>query len=183
MTDRIRLLELSFATTAGILEDVKPDQLGWPTPCTQWALRDLIAHMLSVLAEMGRAARGESAEEFGVIPAKDVAVGFRAEARRTLDAWQSIDPEMTIDIGFGPVSAAFAMNVNMCDTAVHGWDVARTLGCSADIPDELALHILEFEQQILDDNLRQAVGFSSPLEIGTNAGASDRLVAFLGRRP
>ena len=90
---------------------------------------------------------------------------------------------MTIDIGFGPVSATFAMNVNMCDTAVHGWYVARTLGYSADIPDELALHILEFEQRILDDNLRQAVGFGSPSEIGTTAGATDRLVAFLGRRP
>src|SRR5207247_6820407 len=39
-------LSRAFASTRGVLSNVKADQFDDPTPCTSWAVRDLINHIV-----------------------------------------------------------------------------------------------------------------------------------------
>ena len=66
---------------------VGPDQLGQPTPCTEWDVRDVVAHTIGVVVNMGRGARGDDLlpDVNGVAGRRhDPATQFRTEADRTL---------------------------------------------------------------------------------------------------
>ena len=42
-------LDHAVASTAGIVNTVRPDQAGAPTPCTEWDVRDLLNHIIGTL--------------------------------------------------------------------------------------------------------------------------------------
>jgi uncharacterized protein (TIGR03086 family) len=68
------------------------------------------------------------------------------------------------------------------DIAVHGWDLAKASGQQADLGDDLADEVLAFAQQTITDTTR-APRIGPEVAAGPGASATDRLVAFLGRRP
>src|SRR6266571_7330649 len=57
--DNVVLLQRVADQTTTIIDNVAPDQLGDPTPCTEWTVRDLINHitggatMFAISAEQG----------------------------------------------------------------------------------------------------------------------------------
>ncbi len=52
----------AVAATVGIVGKVRNDQLGLPTPCEQWTLRQLLAHMNGQHHGFAAAARGETSD-------------------------------------------------------------------------------------------------------------------------
>jgi uncharacterized protein (TIGR03086 family) len=68
------------------------------------------------------------------------------------------------------------------DIAVHGWDLAKATGQHADLDDELAHEVLAFARQTITDATR-APRIGPAIAVGPDRSATDRLVAFLGRRP
>src|SRR2546430_13879984 len=43
----LELFEAAAAQADGVVAAVRPDQLGDPTPCTDWTVRDVINHLTS----------------------------------------------------------------------------------------------------------------------------------------
>jgi mycothiol maleylpyruvate isomerase-like protein len=41
--------EYAIASTAEIIKGTAPDQASLPTPCTEWAVRDVISHVIGTL--------------------------------------------------------------------------------------------------------------------------------------
>ena len=68
------------------------------------------------------------------------------------------------------------------DIAVHGWDLARATGQQANLDDDLAGEVLAFARQAITDTTR-APRIGPEVAARPGASATDRLVAFLGRRP
>jgi uncharacterized protein (TIGR03086 family) len=58
-SDPISLYRAATGHASDVVEAVRPDQLGSPTPCTEWTVRQLIDHLVGG-TEYLLAARGES---------------------------------------------------------------------------------------------------------------------------
>jgi uncharacterized protein (TIGR03086 family) len=185
MTDLVQALDETFDYAAGVVKGVRPEDLDAPTPCTEWDLRNLLRHMTGVVVNMGRGAAGEEllADLNGYELEDDVGVQFSAELARTLAAWKARGLEGQVDVGAGPMPVPAAISVNLVDTSTHAWDVATATGQDAALPEELAATILGVAEGFVGPELRQAVGIGPPVPVPDDASATDRLVAFMGRRP
>ena len=177
-------LSETFDHTAKIVGGVQPGQLDDPTPCTEWRTRQLLSHVMGVVANMGRAARGEELADMNAYPLDDdFASQFRTEAERTLVAWKTKQPTDEVNVGAGPMPAQVAMTINLVDTTTHSWDIARATGQDATIPDELAGTALTAAKGFVNDDIRNFVGINPPVSVGADAGSTEQLVAFMGRKP
>jgi uncharacterized protein (TIGR03086 family) len=88
--------------------------------------------------------------------------------------------QRTCSMASGATPALVVANINLLDVVVHGWDIAQATGEAAQIPPRLAEAILGFARQAITEEQRRR-GFAA--EMATGDTASDRLVAFLGRKP
>jgi uncharacterized protein (TIGR03086 family) len=90
MTDIRPLDHRALAVTEEIVDQVKPVHLSRPTPCADWSLRQLLAHMIGQNYGFAAAADGESSDrtvwadrDFG----DDPAPAFRASSARVSAAF------------------------------------------------------------------------------------------------
>ena len=79
--------------------------------------------------------------------------------------------------------AQAGLSIDLLDTATHSWDIARAIGTPAALPDDVAATVLAVSQGFVNDDIRAFAGFDPAVDVGTNAGPTDQLVAFLGRCP
>jgi uncharacterized protein (TIGR03086 family) len=179
-------LSQTFDHTTKIVSGVRADQLDDQTPCSEWPLRTLLAHMTGVVVNMGRGASGSEllpSIEGYVMEPSDLGAQFRSEADRTLAAWRAHSDDDVVNVGAGPMPARVALGINLLDTATHSWDVARCTGQDANLPDTVAIAALACANQIVSDEIRGFAGFSPAISTGPDASPTDQLVAFLGRTP
>ena len=184
--EMLDVLSQTFDHTTKIVAGVGTDQLDAPTPCSEWPLRTLLAHMTGVVVNMGLGASGSellpSIEGFEIQP-DDLAAQFRTESDRTLAAWAKRSDGDEVNVGAGPMPASVALGINLLDTATHSWDVARCTGQDANLPDAVAVAALACAHQIVSDEIRGFAGFAPATPTGPDASPTDQLVAFLGRNP
>lgn len=178
-------LAQAFDHTTKVLSGVDAEDLDNPTPCTEWDVRTLVGHVLGVVTNMGRGARGEAIPSDPAVTSleADLAAQFRTVADATLAAWATRAADDTVNVGAGPMPVAAALSVNLIDTTTHSWDIARGTGQDAQIPDQVAATVLAVAQGFVTDEIRGFAGFGSPVAAGEGASPTDLLVAFLGRRP
>ena len=196
--EAIWLLEpaLGYALTvmAGITPElaVTPEFLARPTPCRGWNLRMLLLHASESLDAIHE---GIDAGRIGLGPAScdtdpastgaDPAGAFRQRASRLLDACAGRGPQQAsrrpevIRISDRLMTAGALASAGAIEIAVHGWDVSRACGPGQQIPRELAADLLAIAP-LLVPSPRHPL-FAAPVTVAPQAGASDRLTAFLGR--
>ena len=178
-------LSQTFDHTGKVIAGVRADQLDASTPCREWDVRALVTHTMGVVENMGRGASGaELLPDINAVTLDaDFGTQFRTEADRTLAAWTARGLEGQVDIGAGPMPAAAGISINLLDTATHSWDIARATGQDANLPDALATMVLAVGQDVVTDDTRKFAGIDPALPVGPDAGPTDQLVAFLGRKP
>ena len=184
------LLQQACASTDRIIEGIGDDQLGLPTPCEKWDVRALLNHVLATL-ENGRALLSDTEPAFdaapGELPPLDLAGDDPLKAYRlgveALAAAAGDDAFAALHASpFGDMPGAVLAGFVTLDVAVHGWDLARATGQQATLDDGLAEAILAFAHQTLSDDMREP-RIGPEVTVAADASATDRLVAFLGRRP
>jgi uncharacterized protein (TIGR03086 family) len=179
--DVVEALDLTFGNAQGVIAGVRADQLDDKTPCAEWTVRELLEHMIGVVAGMGAATRGESRSPFTL--GTDPAAQFAAASAGTLAAWRAPGVlDRMVDGGPGPMPGRVLAGINLLDTATHTWDVAVATGQPAALPDAVATAALEASQMIIQPEIRPG-RFGPELPAPSGATATDQLVAFLGRTP
>ncbi|TCN32101.1 uncharacterized protein (TIGR03086 family) [Kribbella orskensis] len=165
---------------------VRPDQLDLPTPCSEWNLGELIAHLV---AEN----RGFAANATGVIdrvawkpgPPDEITLAkFPATVEKVTAAFAEYAVlERPVEIReFGVFPGRVAVAVHFVDYLVHAWDVARAIGRPDPIPDELADAALRLSPLFPVE--RSAGGaFAAVVPVDADASASERLLGLVGRDP
>lgn len=182
--------------SAQVVDRVRGSDLDRPTPCAEWTLADLLAHMTAQHRGFAAAARGHGADE-SVWDAGTVADAIRADPAGTyaaathdvLDAFAADGvSEATFALPeFGPDATfpgALAIGFHFVDYAVHGWDVAATLGIPFELPADVITALLPLVMAIPDGDFRD----SSPSPFARAVTASpatdfEKILAHLGRRP
>ena len=174
------LLERAIGFALTSVQGVTPGMLPRRTPCRAWSLEELLLHLRDSLAALGEGAHlGRVAMEPGpLVAADDPVSAVRVSAVRLLRASGGLGRVSVGDrrLGGGLMAAAGAVEV-----AVHGWDVAQASGERRPIPPGLADELLKVCPAVVPEV--RAPLFAEPVAPGPDAGAGERLVAFLGRRP
>jgi len=179
----VELLERALAYTRGALATVTPDDLCNPTPCDLWRLGDLLAHMedsLDAFAEGAAGAVGLRSDAPTPLPARLAAL--QTKACGLLGAWTSARTSV-VDVGGRPVPVATISRVAALEIAVHGWDVGRTTGRGAPLPEDFATELLPIATIVANaPDARERFAPPVALPPGAGATASTRLLSLLGRR-
>jgi uncharacterized protein (TIGR03086 family) len=179
----VALLERAVGYALGCLDLADGTDLAARTPCADWDLAALLAHLDdSLLALHEAAATGRVFAEPGAPTAADPVALLRDRATRLVGAWAAPLPRREIALGDLDLAAALVTATGALEVAVHGWDVARACGVDRPVPAPLAVELLPLTRLFVtaaDRPDRFAPAVAAP----SGAAPGDRLVAFLGRRP
>lgn len=139
----LELMERSIGYARGVLRTVPGHAPQEPTPCRDWDLADLLAHMVDGLTAFVQAAAG-------VVP---------AEPRTGLPRDPALLAGHLLDLGCGvlggwvesddgcllgslPLPAEVLLEAAALEIAVHGWDVAQVCAPHRVLPPTLAAALL-----------------------------------------
>ncbi|MBE1487457.1 TIGR03086 family metal-binding protein [Plantactinospora soyae] len=189
------MADLQLATRAAaplveIVRNIKPDQLDAPTPCTEYAVRQLVNHLLFWGPSLEGAGRKEpvpapAASETEVdLTGGDWAADLAAQVGRTADAWsQSTAWEGTTRV-VGPTELPASMIGGMvvCEMVTHGWDLARATGQKPSWDDELLEYVHEEITRTAEQG-RQMGAYGPEVPVPASSSALDRALGLMGRDP
>lgn len=181
----LTLLERALNYTLGSLLAITPDDMGRPTPCRDWDLRALLAHMNDSLVALSEAADLGHVDLAGATdadPEADPVGTLQARACRLVGAWTNARSAGMVSVSGQPLTADVVAATGALEITVHGWDVAQACGYDRPIPSSLAAELLELAGLFVTDADRPAL-FAAPVPVPPRAGLGNRLVAFLGRTP
>ncbi len=176
-----------------VVSQVNHGDLGRPTPCSQWSLGELLAHMTVQHRGFAAAAAGRGADpavwQAGP-PAADPVGAYAAAADAVIAAFATGGaadrrfalPEIATAMTF---PGRQAMAFHLVDYVVHGWDVARCLGVGFEPDPEVLAVALKVAQAVPDGpgRLEPGSAFRPAVPAPVPAGALDQIVALLGRGP
>src|SRR6266567_88775 len=116
------------------LRTVHPDQWVWPTPCTEWNVRQLVNHMVRGNLNYLHLLDDGSGEDFLRLREADALgvdplAAYTESVRRCGEAFAA--PEVLrrdFDYPLGRVPGRQALAVRTTDTVIHTWDLARAIG-------------------------------------------------------
>jgi uncharacterized protein (TIGR03086 family) len=170
-----------------------PADLDRPTPCGEWALRDLLAHMIVQNNGFATSAEGGAADLADWQPGPlgpDPVADYAAATDRVVTAFAADDiyarpfalPEISPDFTF---PGAQAVGFHVIDCVVHGWDVARSLGIPYGLERDLLAAALPIAESVPDGEQRLEPGasFGPGLSVPDDAALLDRILLLLGRSP
>jgi uncharacterized protein (TIGR03086 family) len=171
-----------------VVDGISPEQLGNPTGCTEWSVRDIINHviagatMFAVCVEDGSI----SDEEFGRLlggdnVGEDYKGAFRAAAQRAVAAFDQPGAlEKVVKLPFGEMPAGVALQIAVFDVTTHACDLAKATG--QEVKDEGILDAaLEAGRQMIGPEMRATDRFDAEQQAPEGASKSDQLLAFAGR--
>jgi uncharacterized protein (TIGR03086 family) len=164
-----------------VAEQVRPDQLDGPTPCSAWTVQDLLDHLVGGTSYLGAAIAGTEP----VAPTGSTAADFRAGVEACLDGLAqpgALEWTCTSPLGF-EWTVQEATAGTFMDVLIHTWDLATATGQPADLDPELvdacvAMFLPDMPEQ------GRAAGIVGPaVPVGDDATPQDRLLAAMGRTP
>ena len=188
LSGAIGLLAGAISYALGVCALVGPGDMTLPTPCADWDLGMLLAHLSDSMADL------ETAIRTGILDLErppDHAVGdpvetLRDQAAQLLCAAYGYDgPGRFVAVGGLPMSAGLLACTGAVEIAVHGWDASAARaragrGAVHPIPAVLAIRMLRLGPLLVTG--REGL-FAGPVDVPAQAGPGDRLVGYLGRRP
>lgn len=181
-------LATTTAQLTATIEAVRPDQLDLPTPCPDWTVRDLLAHLVGVADRITALGRGEVAEGEVTPPTVDDdgwAAAWSAATEGARRQWSDDDLlGAIVHPPFGSMPGAVALSVYVCEFTVHHWDLASALGVDVVWDEAIVAGAYAGTVASLPAEGRGVeVPFGEVVPVPDDAPTIDRLVAYLGRRP
>ncbi len=185
--DIIHLHERALDETARLVGGVRPDQIGLPTPCSDWDVRALLAHLVGGNARYAAVAEGKPMGRGPVaadLLSDDPAGAYRRSAAAVTAAWR--DPALLdrpFDLPFGVMPGRVAVGIHLIETVTHGWDLARATGQQPAFDPDVVAAAARFAQSSLTGERPPGAPFAAPVPATDDRPELDRLAAFLGRTP
>lgn len=184
----IDLIKQGMDRNAELVANVTPEQLGLPTPCSGFDVKELLNHivtgnhMLALVGDGKEASYGDEPDMVG----NDPLGAYKQSAEAAFAAWS--DPakmNQTFTFPFGQMPGPAAFGTVLLETWVHGWDLAKATGQDPTIPTPIAEALLAGLQAGGFDAYRNPEGnpFGLAVSVPDDASPTDKLVAFVGRTP
>ena len=161
------------------------DDLGRPTPCTDYDVRTLLAHVIAVLRKLTVVGRGE---DLGAVadPATDVTGEWGDEFRRTWDRFEQVwSDDSALDRSYAMPWASMSgrelLDAYAHEFTVRSWDLARVTGRVDDLDPGLAEAALSWFADNVPADSRDDGHFGPVVEVPADADVYTRLAGYVGR--
>ncbi|MGH8866852.1 MAG: TIGR03086 family metal-binding protein [Actinomycetes bacterium] len=169
----IDVLSRALDQTTDVLSAIPADKLSHITPCSDWDVAGLVAHVVAGPRNFVTMASGGQPDWSAKPPLPtDWTAEFRSAADDLLRMWQEA----------GESATPQSVDWQTAEFAIHTWDLARATGQSTDLDPEVAQRGLDFMSAALTPGNRGEV-FAPAVTIDEEAPLYDRLAAFAGRNP
>jgi uncharacterized protein (TIGR03086 family) len=184
----VALLASAIRYALDACSHIAPGEIGLPTPCTEWDLTALLAHLAASMADVESAIRTGHLDlepvnpppQDGRVPGDPVDVLRDRAANLLVACYDHHGPQRLVLVGGVPLAAGIVACTGAVEIAVHGWDVSTARGRGAPIPPGLATRMLGLCPLLVAG--REGL-FAAPVEVPPGASPGDRLIAYLGRVP
>jgi uncharacterized protein (TIGR03086 family) len=184
--DALTAYEQTLVWTGQRIAGVRHEDLALATPCTEWSVRALIAHVVAGIWYFQALATGEPVEQLmrGLtdLVGDDPFASYDRAARAGLEAWRApgrLERSYTMPLGERP--GRDALGIHQADLLIHGWDLAEATHQDSTMSDELARFALETEQALIHETGGRRRAYAEALPVPSGATDQDRLLAFVGR--
>jgi uncharacterized protein (TIGR03086 family) len=185
-------LEPATSLLAALIEQVREEQLGVPTPCTQASLGDLldhVDHLAFVFAAAATKTPLDAASQTASADASRLGTDWRQRIPVRLDelaaawkdeaAWAGMTQAGGLDL-----PAEVAGVVALDEVVVHGWDIAMASGQPFSCEPDLVDASYEFVQATVAANPDGSPDlFGPPVPVPDDAPLFDRFLGLTGRDP
>lgn len=186
--DNVGLMKQVVVSTDQVVRGIDPSQLGLPSPCTEWTVRDVLNHitggatMFAVCVEegsvpddlLGKLMAGDNLGD-------DYVGAWEAAAQRAVAAFDAPGAlDKTVKLPFGEMPAGVALNIAVFDVLTHAADIAAATNQTIENTD-LIETALEVGHQMIGPDLRVPGVFGPEQRAPEGAGPTVRLLAFAGR--
>lgn len=181
-------MKAAAEAAARVVDGVRADQLGAPTPCTEWDVRQLLNHLILWTSHsLERRAHSESVapelmdKDFAA--SASFAAEYRAQLERALAAWS--DPavwERSLNVMGTPTPAPDVAAMMIMELVLHGWDLAAATGQEFSVAEpgaSAALAAVEANAELF----RKYNGFAGPVQVPADASGLLKTLALSGRDP
>jgi uncharacterized protein (TIGR03086 family) len=179
------------------LRAVRSDQWSWPTPCTDWTVRQLVNHVTRGNLNYVMLLDGGTKEDFLRLRDADALgtdplAAYARSVRDCADAFARAGAlHRVLDHPLGRVGGEQALAVRTTDTVIHTWDLARATGVDEALDDGLVAWIDEHIEEIyaglpeMPTSARTSHRFfAAPHGVpAAEASRQDRLLHRMGREP
>lgn len=169
-----------------VLQQVGDDQWAQPTPCEEWDVRAVSAHVVVGDSQVPAIVNGGGADLVAytnpsILGPNPLATwrGTVLAAFEALRAVGDLSIERPHPLGMMPLAQVVSYRIT--DALVHAWDIGQAIGVESELPDELAEHCLDFWFPVATQ-LERSGYFAAPSEPASDATPGERLLALLGRR-
>jgi uncharacterized protein (TIGR03086 family) len=177
VVERYRIVADGFTTRVA---GVAPDGWSVTTPCSDWTVADLVAHV--VMTHLRVLATLDGTDPLDLDPNGDLFTQWRAATGTLLEALGDEARASKIMSGmFGEQTFASLVGRLVCsDTLLHPWDLARATGQDERLDSEAVARALETLTP-LDEGLRRPGGFAPRIVPAPGADVQMQLLNFCGR--
>lgn len=178
------LLGAAAARAVPVVRAVREEQLGDPTPCAAFDVRELTGHLLDVVVNFTRLARKESSafdKDADYLSRGDWRDLFADGAARLVAAWSEPGAEEGTTGGMNQ-PARFVGTIALMDLTVHAWDLARATHQDY-AADPAGVEVLAAAIEDLAPAARDAGIFDAPKQVPADASPFEALLAATGRDP
>ena len=184
----VDLYERTLQNAGKVVHSTKPEQLGDPTPCTNWDVRALLNHLVGGCAAIAAGAKGEKYDFYGGGDhlGDDHSEAFDRAAKAAVEAFRTPGAaEATFTMSWGDTPGAITFGLGLADGVVHGWDLAQATGQRVEIEDEAAKTVYQMVTSMLEPKGEwpRRDQFGEPIYVPDDAPIADRLLGYLGRDP
>ena len=157
-----------------------------PTPCTEWAVRDLVNHLVSeqrwAVPLLAGATLQEVGDRFdGDVLGDDPVGAWDEAALEAAEAVAGVDLDRTVHLSYGDVAASSYVFEMAADALVHAWDLARAVGADTALDPELVTTVYDTMAPRAGDLAASGL-FAPPVPVAGDADPQTRLLAITGRR-
>jgi uncharacterized protein (TIGR03086 family) len=182
---------VAVRATVPVVARVLPPDLSLPTPCAEWNLGQLLAHMTVQHRGFAAAAAGHGGDLDLWQPralGDNLGQEYARAAESVIAAFAEpgvLDRDFRLpEITSRPVPGRLAIGFHLVDYVVHGWDVARTLGLAYRLPPEVLAAALPIAESVPAGDARLTPGSAfAPRVADPGNNPLDRILALLGRDP
>ncbi len=177
------------ATFTAVLDQVGPDQLRAATPCEDWDVRELIAHVLvgdeMSVALLDGATQDEVRALLGREFGDDIVDRCRETLADQLTRIQAVDDwDQTVHHVIGDIPASQLLRFRIGDLTLHAWDLASAIGVDDRIPADLADQVYSGLAPMAPFIAETGMFGAGPSgEVGEGDPVKIRLLDLTGRRP
>ncbi|MGC4790198.1 TIGR03086 family metal-binding protein [Micromonospora sp. DT178] len=178
------LLAAAAPRTVAVIRGISDDQLDLPTPCSEYAVRDLLNHFYQAVVSLRVLAAKQQPE--WVEEPDHLTEGWRdrfeGEIGKLIEAWSDPAALEGDSPGMGMPQETVG-SIALLELTVHGWDLAIATGQPFQPAPEALPPIYAFMEQ-QGPTARERGRFAEPVAASTSdASEIDRLLALTGRHP